>query len=404
MSHTPTSTSSAPLNPTEELMLDYSFVAAPDVIQDLIGPAAFESSSTLRQRANLAIESCPGPLAQSENSYKALKTLQQYGLIVETQPCTTPVPIAHVLVSKILHPTTPLPKRTFTATLTTREGSTHLQVPSRLLVLREIAMLLGLDICVFSSRSAPRRFMAHDAKTTVVLFHNVDSYHSTGQFLVLSASSHDFMVPPPPQAPAQPVVPFHAAEFRNDQRARKRKATALQLDQEQCRQLFKQACIEAMKERVGAAVAKVIGKRNSNAELVEEGREKARGQLLGAKRLPAGVMGKMVDLAKETLGRDDLEANTLGNKAGDAEYRLHEWRVTLRSHVYDEAWDTAVQVEDDDDEVSRSDDDVNPDSTRTCTATLRQTMRNDVLPHFDRIVSLAEDAQNIVSNVMEEMA
>ncbi|KAG0299467.1 hypothetical protein BGZ99_004125, partial [Dissophora globulifera] len=123
--------------------------------------------------------------------------------------------------------------------------------------------------------------------------------------------------------------------------------------------------IEAIKERVGAAVAKIMGKRKSNAELVEEEREKARGQLLGAKRLPAGVMGKMVELAKETLGREDLEANALGHKTGDAQYRLHEWRVTLRSHVYDEAWDTAVQVEDDDDEVFRGDDDVNPDSTRT---------------------------------------
>ncbi|KAG0302706.1 hypothetical protein BGZ98_007297 [Dissophora globulifera] len=211
------------------------------------------------------------------------------------------------------------------------------------------------------------------------------------------------MVPLPPQYPVQLLVPFHAAEFRSDQRVRKRKVTALQLDQDQCRQLFKQACI-AMKERVGAAVVKIKGKRNPNAELEEERRENARGELLGAKRLPAGIMGKIVGLAKETLGRDDLEASVLGCKTGDAEYRLREWRATLRSHVYDSAWDTAVQVEDEDKKGSRSDIDVNFDSSRACTATLRQTMRKDVLPHFDRIVSLAEDAQTIVSNVMEEMA
>ncbi|KAG0307018.1 hypothetical protein BGZ98_001258 [Dissophora globulifera] len=160
-----------------------------------------------------------------------------------------------------------------------------------------------------------------------------------------------------------------------------------------------------MKEQVGAAVAKIMGKRNSNAELVEEERETARGQLLSAKRLPTGIMGKMMDLAKETLGREDLEVNALGRRTGDAEYRLHEWRVTLRSHVYDEAWDTAVQVDDDDDdEVSRSDNDVDRDSTRTCTATLRQTMRNDVLPHFDRIVTFAEDAQTIERETLPPFA
>ncbi|KAG0317131.1 hypothetical protein BGZ99_006503, partial [Dissophora globulifera] len=373
----------------------YSFSASKTVRQQL-ELASLEQDPRLNRLAKVAFESAPSPLVQTEHATQALEVLVKFSLVIERHPATTPsaaLPIAHV-IANILNCKTPPPQDTFTATIAKGGVAMRIQVPRRKLLLRELSALLRLKIYLFSSRSKACQFKAHDARTTVVLFHNLDSYYYTSEFLVLAASTRSIKLSPPSARHLlsfKHVAPFNAAEFRTDRRKSKRS-------------------IETLDGEVQGAVAtlrkKRIGKSISADQLLEEGREKMRIKLLGVKRLPPGVLGRVTELANEAEGRQDITGAMVANRAGDAESRLHEWRAAVRVG-FTKAWTTAVDSVGEDPESSSSnvnDDDEDAAALRTCTATLRQILRPELSPLYTKITTLAEESQTVITMVMEEMA
>ncbi|KAG0311651.1 hypothetical protein BGZ99_009999, partial [Dissophora globulifera] len=392
----------------------YSFSASKTVRQKL-ELASLELDPRLNRLAQVAFESAPSPLVQTEHATQALEVLLKFSLVVERLPATIPPavsPIAHV-IANILNCKTPPPQDAFTATIAKGGEAMRIQVLRRKLLLRELSALLRLEIYLFSSRSKACQFKAHDARTTVVLFHNLDSYYYTSEFLVLAASTRSIKLSPPSARHLlsfKHVAPFNTAEFRTDRRKSKRRAEAVCLTTEDRKGFLKRACIETLDWEVQGAVAtlrkKRIGKSISVDQLLEEGREKLRVKLLAAKRLPPGVFDRVTELANEAEGRQNITVDMMKNRAGDAESRLHEWRAAVRVG-FTKAWTTAVDSAGEDPESSSSnvnDDDEDAAALRTCTATLRQILRPELSPQYTKIINLADESHTVVTMVMEEMA
>jgi hypothetical protein len=103
----------------------------------------------------------------------------------------------------------------------------YVQIPARShLLLLALAQRLQIGIYVFSSRSKSLVFEPHAPTYSIGLFHNVDSYHGVGEYLVLAATTRPVVLAeaPPPLPPApQYTTSIPAAVYRTEERKVERK-------------------------------------------------------------------------------------------------------------------------------------------------------------------------------------
>jgi len=141
-----------------------------------------------------------------ENLFLAQQTLAQYGLVVKQEPTAlsletsspstasmmSTVSIAHYIANTLLNFSLINNKpcsHSFKLTLGPALPPTFIQIPPRSrLLLRHLSRRLGIRIFLFSSRSKSRQYGEDTSKPSIGFLHHVDSFHGTGEYLVLAAS------------------------------------------------------------------------------------------------------------------------------------------------------------------------------------------------------------------------
>jgi hypothetical protein len=156
--------------------------------------ATFTRDRQLETRAQNAFDSTEGPLVACESTHLALKALLACGLVVKRLPAPLPStpPIAHYLVDSVLNSSSGY-QGNVTAIVSDDQQSRHVVVPRRVLLLRELATLLNINIYLFSARRKATRFVRQDATATIALFHSIDSYLGHAEYLVLGASDRPIL-------------------------------------------------------------------------------------------------------------------------------------------------------------------------------------------------------------------
>jgi hypothetical protein len=179
-------------------------------------------------------------------------------------------------------------------------------------------------------------------------------------------------------------------------------------------------------------------KGKSRSQIYAEGREKTKAVFNARTRIPRGVMGEAVKLARSEYGGNNITEESLQKTLGPAKDNLILWRDTV-GEEFEGSWEKEVELaeeakkaaalakkeakgkgpatdvsgsgsggHDDVDEDDDGDDDPEgrgqQESLRTCTATLRQILRPDLQGHCDRILAIAEDHQRELTNVIEEVS
>jgi hypothetical protein len=140
------------------------------------------------------------------------------------------VPLAKYLVDTLLnyglHHEQPS-NHGFFLRIPSRDETATLQIPARShLLLLALAERLQVAIYVFSSRAKSLLFEPHAPSYSIGLFHNVDSYHGVGEYLVLAATTRPVILAeaPPPLPPApQYTSSIPAAVYRTEERKVERK-------------------------------------------------------------------------------------------------------------------------------------------------------------------------------------
>jgi len=173
--------------------------------------------------------SCQLPLA-NEHTKKALTILARFGLAVEKASSfeQSSVPIAKYIGDSLLNFSLENRKPCEHGFFLRLPSSGRLRIPARShLLLLFLAERLRISIYVFSSRSRSLLFKPReaDAERSIGFFHNVDSYHGIGEYLVLTASTHPFVesnIPTRPSPPGAYDASIPVAVFRSDKGKGKR--------------------------------------------------------------------------------------------------------------------------------------------------------------------------------------
>jgi len=179
-------------NYTYDVRLDNSF------FDDLGDPG--DPNDELNTRAKRAYDSyLRKPLVPHEDTHLALKVLSQFGLVVHMVDPTTS--FAHTLVRNIkASHNESKAELLIHRPLSSEPRRITIKVPrSSYLVLQKLAEDLGICIYLFSSRCKPHCYSHNQPRSTIALFHHVDSYLVHGEYLVLGSSAHILSPPNPIQ-------------------------------------------------------------------------------------------------------------------------------------------------------------------------------------------------------------
>jgi hypothetical protein len=198
-----------------------------------------------------------------------------------------------------------------------------------------------------------------------------------------------------------------------------------------------------MQRDLRAEVAKFSKKTDrkgkTRSQIYAEGSEMTERSFEDRTRVPRGLMGEAVKLARsEHGGTETITEESLQKALGPAKDNLGFWKDTV-AQEFEGSWEKEVELaeetkkaaalakkeakgkgpatdvsgsgsggHDDVDEDDDGDDDPEgrgqQESLRTCTATLRQILRPDLQGHCDRILAIAEDHQRNLTNVIEEVS
>ncbi|CAO3563764.1 unnamed protein product [Mortierella alpina] len=376
---------------------------------------SFATDPVLVARADSAF-TAPGPLVSHEDTHGALKVLLNYGLVATTvsKPLPTPPSLAQEIVAHVLNG--PSSNGNMTATITRGSLTSTFVVPRRLFMLRELAFALSVDIYVFSARTKARLFnSATPTAGTVAIFHAVDSFLGTSEYLVLVPAVH----PPPPRAPSLTPgpPPQAAAQLRTTTRHGQWIRKPEDLSAAKCEEFILIGLMRSMKADITKYVRRVLSKgpEETRIQRLENAYAITLDRLKKLSRLPRGSMKIAAKEANKAYGGGFNITEIALYRRLESGRAIQLWRQMLESK-FDQVWEAVAEnafgdgVDEDDGSSSESDDedehedDDEDTSKRTCTASLHQILHPDLVNHFNTVLSALETTQLELTTMMEETA
>ncbi|KAG0215543.1 hypothetical protein BGX28_009591 [Mortierella sp. GBA30] len=124
--------------------------------------------------------------------------------------------------------------KNFVATIIKDEStSKEIKLPRRKLFIKKLSEEIHMDICLLSSRSKAHFYKKDGVMTTVVVFHAIDSYLGTSEYLVLTSPTNSTTadishVPPALESP--PLALHKPAQLRSSNKKRKHEQKKLPSD------------------------------------------------------------------------------------------------------------------------------------------------------------------------------
>ncbi|KAG0007535.1 hypothetical protein BGZ80_004560, partial [Entomortierella chlamydospora] len=210
-------------------------------------------SEELNRQLQLAYEH-KSTFDNKENIKRALHNLSKIGLVVEDPDVKeSSSPLAQHIVKSL---------QTSPPHFLLQLDDTTIELPRSRLLFRRISEVLGINIYVFSSRVRPILFNSQSDQS-IGIFHRADSVNKVSDYVVLIASEH-LHVPELEPFPLEEQEGSYqsqtpAATFRKEERQQKRpRPGEFAITQQQCRDEFKNACLEHMRTRVEATTAPVF--------------------------------------------------------------------------------------------------------------------------------------------------
>ncbi|KAF9343160.1 hypothetical protein BGX26_006176, partial [Mortierella sp. AD094] len=311
-----------------------------------------------------------------------------------------------------------------------------LTIPSRSkLMLRYLSDVLAVNIYLFSSRSEPIYFGNPSAASSISFFHRVDSFYGISEYLVIVPSAHIHVakeLPPPVNPPAfystTPVATFRDAKRRNQKRLR----DDVPVDDEACKRLFRQACVEKLEELMQGAIKsatekKLSKKGDTREQLLSAARDSLKQKYSNYSKLVRGVMDKALEAVKVEFGlsekytKVDLQKNLGGNSKN-----VEVWNEVMISE-FTQSWarslgednegpsqrpdggpnggPSGVSGEDEELEGENEEDEEDPtEKIKTCTTTLRTALRPDLQTDYTRILTMLQEGQVNFTNMITELS
>jgi len=213
-------------------------------------------NANLATRVDRAVELYkPGDC--KESTTKALSALSKLGIVALSSLPEQPLVayIANTLLNASQRPTATGEEGTDNAPafLLISDNKTPIRIPCRsTLILSHISERLNITIRLFSTRATTRAFGSAPTAHGLAFLHCVDSFHKTGQYLILGPSRHldppplpPILAPSPATAPAvstadQPPSPaIVRAVYRDEPRSRKLKRESFSLEKDDCEQMMR---------------------------------------------------------------------------------------------------------------------------------------------------------------------
>ncbi|KAI8355497.1 hypothetical protein B0O80DRAFT_449416, partial [Mortierella sp. GBAus27b] len=383
-----------------------------------------------------------------ENDHLVLKTLLGYGVVVDT--CQKSNHIGRVIVDCFLQPASP-----FELEITMGDDDpVRVPVNTRLLF-QYLAETLNIVVFLFSSQAAPRVYYptpSADGATKVCgLYHRVDSYNATAEYLVLSfanrctrrtiqrklvkdttsgtfSSSSDFPATSSSLAstssgpsPSSSTPPSHtargtAATYRTVPRERVQKRKPLD---DEDKKLMKEALVHGCLERLEKDLAKAVANFSKDTKDISGCEENMHAtmtthkrKLLEFARCPSGVMTSAVDWYKKTqMGNTRSPVRIQYDiKAAVSHDIMGVWRKVVEDK-FDTIWAECILTKNSikgtgggkDSTGSAEDDDTSGENHRVCTSSLKAILRPELSNHYDKIVDLLDRRQEAASELADDM-
>ncbi|KAF9948128.1 hypothetical protein BGZ72_009918 [Mortierella alpina] len=305
-------------------------------------------------------------------------------------------------------------------------------------MLWHLAKSLQITIVLLSTRKKSHVFAVERPHATIGFLHRVDSYHGTSEFLVLTKTR----TPPvsrisvdPPLALTYGVDVATIKGIADETNVR----PSHNVSKEQCRQGIREACVQVLREMADKKAGDVVKKTKPLPGQSEEQFRKSQGDEFrntefSRTRLPRGVLTKSaLELRVKLSLADSFTSVTIESILGcDKSNNISIWREVVETQC-DGLWDAALKKVEKDQKAAKSkqpssskpsgsgggppatgteeaDDvveqevDKEKENLRTCTVTLRNVLRPDLIQHMDSIVEAVEEKQLLVTDDIADLA
>ncbi|KAF9574018.1 hypothetical protein EC968_007570 [Mortierella alpina] len=397
----------------------------------------------------------------SEQTENAMRMLLMHGIIVNTDPSRRT--LGNFIVQHLLQPTTPYDLQL------TLDGEEPMTVPTHTrLLFVHLAVSLNCTVYLFSNRAMPRVYRpsggSFDRSRVCGIFHIVDSYLATSQYLVLSfvnrtdkrriqrqdgqnavisrsQSSSSAVVPAPPtssmsltsssssMAPSsttshgQQTQPTHA-RYRAHARTRKRQRAALGDDERTLMEnALRAGCRQRLEKDVSKGIALLYKATKDPADRKEISGTELKQSLINVPETPRYVLSNAETKYRGTKTEPVLRSSVrvrqdIARVASPSVIEV--WRATVRED-FDSVWRTSIQEHEERDIARRKnkgkqvpngkvntencDDESNETKDwRTCTVSVKQILRQEFdEDDYQRILELLDDGQVYSTDLEDAM-
>lgn len=353
----------------------------------------------------------------NENMTEALKSLRTLGFVLETpaenpSPCTNLAHhIACTLLNFSIHHGTSSP---FVFSLQLAQHSISIPLRSNLLFVH-LSNILCINIFIFSSRAKPRAYTA-DSSSSIAFFHRVDSFHGTSEYCVIAPSSHipgsdRVLLPAPPPTFQSPV---EVATFRRGSRTnlQSTKKKVVSPDLQTCINALDRICADRVATDIRKAVKDIMSKKKfkngeSRESLLATKGPELKHDMMARTSVPRGTLQNALGLLRQEQDLDPCFGYVHLRRLLLDGVNLTAWIRAVESS-FDMSWQQELEQASEEDhqrqvKVEEKEDDSKDEQIRTCTVTLKQILRPDLMEDYSDIVEIAEGRQRAISNTVDEL-
>ncbi|KAF9963832.1 hypothetical protein BGZ65_010474 [Modicella reniformis] len=170
-------------------------------------------------------------------------------------------------------------------------------------------------------------------------------------------------------------------------------------------------CIDRVGSDIKKAVGDIMSKKKMKAgetkeSLLEAKRKELKSEMEARPRVPRGIVQKLHSVLTQNL-YSSFSYVQLRGLLEDGE-NITCWRRAVQTS-FDDSWAEAeaVQKVEDEEPTTKKDhtQDKNEDeNVRTCTVTLKQILRPDLMEHYKNLTTIAEQRQTAITNSIDELA
>ncbi|KAF9572840.1 hypothetical protein EC968_009405 [Mortierella alpina] len=353
---------------------------------------AFTNDEELARRLRAACDQ-PLSVAHNESPHITFLRLLEHGLVADCSSSGIAQYIARTILNWSINHEKPSPFD-FRLELGPEQS---IAIPSRSrLMIWHLVRSLKITIVLLSTRRKSHVFAVERPHATIGFLHRVDSYHGTSEFLVLMKTR----TPPVSRISVDPPL---ALTYGVDVATIKGMADETNVkpshnvSKEQCRQGIRVACAQVLREMADKKAGDVVKKPQplpgqSEAQFRKSQGDEFRNTEFSRTRLPRGRdQSNNISIWHEVVETkcDGLWDTAL--KQAEKDQKAAKSKQPSSSKPSGSGRGPPATGTEEADDVVEQEVDKEKENLRTCTVTLKNVLRPDLVQHMDSIVAAVEE-------------